>query len=68
MDAAAQERGGGVVVIPRGTFMSGALFSKPKTHLYTEEPNLKAQIILQTIPNSPLAWKTKEFRLFCGAR
>ncbi|GAB2519621.1 rhamnogalacturonidase [Spirosoma aerophilum] len=33
IDAAAQQ-GGGVVVIPKGTFMSGALFFKPKTHLY----------------------------------
>lgn len=26
--------GGGVIVIPEGTFLSGALFFKPKTHLY----------------------------------
>ena len=29
--------GGGVVVIPRGTFLSGSLFFKPKTHLKIEE-------------------------------
>ena len=29
--------GGGVVVIPRGTFISGSLFFKPKTHLMIEE-------------------------------
>ncbi|OQP38932.1 exopolygalacturonase [Niastella yeongjuensis] len=29
--------GGGVVVIPKGTFMSGALFFKQGTHLYLEE-------------------------------
>jgi len=29
--------GGGVVVIPEGTFMSGALFFKPKVHLYIHE-------------------------------
>lgn len=34
-DAAA--RGGGVIVIPKGVFMSGALFFKPKTHLYVSE-------------------------------
>ncbi|MBD2702430.1 exopolygalacturonase [Spirosoma sp. BT702] len=28
---------GGVVVIPKGTFMSGALFFKPKTHLHVSE-------------------------------
>ena len=36
IDRCAQE-GGGVVVIPRGTFVSGALFFKPKTHLKIEE-------------------------------
>ena len=29
--------GGGVIVIPRGTFLSGSLFFKPKTHLLIEE-------------------------------
>ncbi|GAB4010289.1 exopolygalacturonase [Spirosoma sp. KCTC 42546] len=33
----AARKGGGVVVIPKGTFMSGALFFKPKTHLYLAE-------------------------------
>ncbi|GAB3955350.1 glycosyl hydrolase family 28 protein [Spirosoma harenae] len=33
----AAEKGGGVVVIPKGTFMSGALFFKPKTHLHVSE-------------------------------
>ncbi len=36
IDLAARQ-GGGVVVIPKGTFMSGALFFKPKTHLYVGE-------------------------------
>ena len=36
IDEAARQ-GGGVVVIPKGTFMSGALFFKPKTHLYVGE-------------------------------
>lgn len=36
IDAAAQN-GGGVVIIPQGTYLSGALFFKPKTHLYLEE-------------------------------
>jgi polygalacturonase len=36
IDAAARN-GGGVVVIPKGIFMSGALFFKPKTHLYVSE-------------------------------
>ena len=33
----ANKEGGGVIVIPRGTFLSGALFFKPKTHLYVSE-------------------------------
>lgn len=33
IDAAAQN-GGGVIVIPKGTYLSGALFFKPKTHLH----------------------------------
>ena len=36
IDAAAQN-GGGVIVIPKGTYLSGALFFKPKTHLHLEE-------------------------------
>jgi polygalacturonase len=34
-EAAAQ--GGGVVIIPKGVFLSGAVFFKPKTHLYLSE-------------------------------
>lgn len=30
----AHAQGGGVIVIPKGTFLSGALFFKPNTHLY----------------------------------
>lgn len=33
----AYRNGGGVVVIPKGTFMSGALFFKPNTHLHVSE-------------------------------
>lgn len=29
--------GGGVIIVPKGTFLSGSLFFKPKTHLYLEE-------------------------------
>ena len=36
IDRCASE-GGGVVVIPRGTFLSGSLFFKPGTHLKIEE-------------------------------
>jgi polygalacturonase len=33
----AAANGGGVIVVPGGTFLSGSLFFKPKTHLYLEE-------------------------------
>jgi polygalacturonase len=33
----AAENGGGVIVIPKGTFLSGSLFFKPKTHLHLLE-------------------------------
>lgn len=33
----AARQGGGVVIIPKGTFKSGALFFKPKTHLQVAE-------------------------------
>ena len=36
IDRAAQD-GGGVIVVPAGTYQSGALFFRPKTHLYLEE-------------------------------
>lgn len=36
IDKAAQE-GGGVICIPQGTFLSGSLFFKPRTHLYLEK-------------------------------
>ena len=32
----AAEQGGGVIVIPQGTFLSGSLFFKPGTHLHLE--------------------------------
>src|SRR5690606_8825505 len=31
------ENGGGVIVVPKGIFLSGSLFFKAKTHLYLEE-------------------------------
>ena len=33
----ASNNGGGVVVIPEGTYLSGALFFKPGTHLHLEK-------------------------------
>lgn len=33
----AHKQGGGVIIIPKGTFLSGALFFRPNTHLYVSE-------------------------------
>lgn len=33
----ASQSGGGVIIIPKGTFLSGALFFKPGTHLHLED-------------------------------
>lgn len=33
----AAKNGGGVIVVPKGTFLSGSLFFMPQTHLYLEE-------------------------------
>jgi len=33
----ASKNGGGVIVIPKGTFLTGSLFFRPKTHLYLSE-------------------------------
>ncbi|MBE9464723.1 glycoside hydrolase family 28 protein [Dyadobacter subterraneus] len=33
----AHQQGGGVIIIPKGIFLSGALFFKPNTHLFVSE-------------------------------
>jgi len=33
----ASKNGGGAIIIPKGIFLTGALFFKPKTHLYVSE-------------------------------
>lgn len=50
----AARKGGGVVVIPKGTYMSGALFFKPKTHLYVAEgAKLKGSDNITDYPGGP---------------
>ncbi|MDA3879867.1 MAG: glycosyl hydrolase family 28 protein [Prolixibacteraceae bacterium] len=47
----ASENGGGVIVVPEGTFMSGALFFKPNTHLHiTDNGMLKGSDIIDDYP------------------
>jgi polygalacturonase len=50
----ASSRGGGVIVIPKGIFLSGALFFKPNTHLYvSENAVLKGSDNIADYPNLP---------------
>ena len=53
IDAAAVK--GGTVVIPSGVWLSGALFFKPKTHLYLEEGAvLKGSTNTWDFPDTPV--------------
>lgn len=50
----ASSNGGGVVVIPKGVFLSGALFFKPKTHLYVAANGvLKGSDLIADYPIMP---------------
>jgi polygalacturonase len=50
----ASKQGGGVVVIPKGIFLSGALFFKPNTHLHvSEEAVLKGSDDIDDYPKMP---------------
>jgi polygalacturonase len=50
----ASKKGGGVIVIPKGVFLSGALFFKPKTSLYVSEgATLKGSDTISDYPIMP---------------
>ena len=50
----ANSQGGGVIIIPKGTFLSGALFFKPNTHLYVSEGAvLKGSVNIADYPYIP---------------
>ena len=50
----ASKQGGGVIVIPKGVFLSGALFFKPKTQLYfAENAVLKGSDTITDYPIMP---------------
>ncbi len=62
---AASSQGGGVLVIPKGVFLSGALFFKPKTHLYiTEGAVLKGSDNIADYPNIPSRIEGKSIDYF----
>lgn len=61
----AARKGGGVVVIPKGTFMSGALFFKPKTHLYVAEgAKLKGSDNIVDYPSMPSRMEGQSLEYF----
>ncbi len=50
----AAAKGGGVIIVPKGTFLSGALFFKPKTHLHIAEgAKLKGSDNIADYPKLP---------------
>ncbi len=64
IDEAARE-GGGVVIIPKGTFLSGALFFKPKTHLYVAEgAKLKGSDDIADYPSMPSRMEGQNLNYF----
>lgn len=66
IDAAAKQ-GGGVVVIPKGVFLSGALFFKPKTHLYVSEGAvLKGSDNISNYPKIPSRMEGQRLEYFAA--
>lgn len=63
IDKAAEK--GGVVVIPQGIFMSGALFFKPKTHLYvSDQAKLKGSDDIRDYPIMPSRMEGQNLEYF----
>jgi polygalacturonase len=61
----ASKNGGGVVVIPNGIFLSGALFFKPKTHLYVVEGGvLKGSDDITNYPQMPSRMEGQNLEYF----
>lgn len=61
----ASRQGGGVVVIPGGTFLSGALFFKPNTHLFVSEGAvLKGSDNIKDYPKMPSRMEGQNLEYF----
>ena len=61
----ASESGGGLIVIPKGTFKSGALFFKPNTSLYLEEGAvLKGSDNIEDYPKIPSRMEGQNLNYF----
>lgn len=63
----AEADGGGVIVIPEGTYLSGALFFKPKTHLHLEEKAvLKGSDDIADFPALPSRMEGQNLKYFAA--
>lgn len=63
----AHENGGGVVLIPKGVFLSGALFFKPKTHLHLEQDaRLKGSDDISDFPILPTRIEGQSINYFAA--
>jgi polygalacturonase len=61
----ASKQGGGVIIIPKGTFLSGALFFKPKTHLHVAEGTvLKGSDNIEDYPKMPSRMEGQNLEYF----
>lgn len=66
IDRAAAE-GGGVITVPQGTFLSGALFFKPGTHLHLEEgARLKGSDDIADFPVIPTRMEGQSLNYFAA--
>lgn len=63
----AATHGGGVIVIPKGTYLSGALFFKPKTHLHLQEgATLKGSDDISHFPALPTRIEGQNVKYFAA--
>jgi polygalacturonase len=63
----AHQNGGGVIVIPKGVFLSGALFFKPKTHLRLEKDAvLKGSDDISNFPILPTRIEGRSINYFAA--
>lgn len=61
------DEGGGVVVLPRGTFLSGALFFKPRTHLHFDDgAKLKGVDAIKHYPLVEMHMEGKNMKYFAA--
>lgn len=63
----AAKNGGGVIIIPEGTFLTGSLFFKPGTHLYLEEGAvLKGSDDISNFPVLPTRMEGQTLKYFAA--